>query len=187
MRFNRHSQLEGKHAFLSASKASWLNYTPEKLERVYLSNMAAKRGTDLHALAAEMIRLGVKLPDTTATLNQYVNDAIGFRMSPEITLFYSVNAFGTVDTISFRDRLLRIHDLKTGTLHTSERQLEVYAAYFCLEYGINPIKDPIDIELRIYQNDEFRVFEADPTIIDQIMRKTVAFDRQIDQLREDTA
>ncbi len=63
MRFNIHSQLAGKHAFLSASKSSWINYDEDKLDRVFLSNMAAQRGTDLHALAAEAIRLGVRLPD----------------------------------------------------------------------------------------------------------------------------
>ncbi len=143
MRFNDNSKLAGKHAFLSASKSSWINYDEDKLDRVFLSNMAAQRGTDLHAFAAEAIRLGVKLPDTSTTMNLYVNDAIGFRMKPEMTLFYSVNCFGTPDTISFRQNKLRVHDLKTGTLHTSERQLEVYAALFCLEYNFRPF----DIEI----------------------------------------
>ena len=53
--------------------------TPEdKLDRVFFTNEAAKRGTELHALAHDLIRLGVKLPKTRATLNMYVNDAIGF-------------------------------------------------------------------------------------------------------------
>ena len=30
MRFNEHSDLEGAHAFLSASKGTWVEYTPEK-------------------------------------------------------------------------------------------------------------------------------------------------------------
>lgn len=183
MRFNQHSQLAGKHAFLSASKSSWINYDEDKLDRVFLSNLAAKRGTDLHALANDLIRLGVRLPETPTTMNLYVNDAIGFRMTPELTLFYSVNCFGTPDAISFRRNKLRIHDLKTGTFHTSERQLEVYAALFCLEYGFRPFD--IEIELRIYQNDEARIYEADPVTIDLIMEKIKTFDKRIDQLRED--
>lgn len=183
MRFNIHSQLAGKHAFLSASKSSWINYDEDKLDRVFLSNMAAQRGTDLHALANDLIRLGVKLPDSPTTMNLYVNDGIGFKMKPELTLFYSVNCFGTPDTISFRRNKLRIHDLKTGTLHTSERQLEVYAALFCLEYGFSPFD--IEIELRIYQNDEVRIYEADPVTISLIMDKIKAFDKRINELREE--
>lgn len=183
MKFNDNSKLAGKHAFLSASKSSWLNYDEEKLDRVFMSNMAAQRGTDLHALAHDLIRLGVRLPETPTTMNLYVNDAIGYRMTPELTLFYSVNCFGTPDAIAFRRNKLRIHDLKTGTLHTSERQLEVYAALFCLEYGFRPFD--IEIELRIYQNDEARIYEADPVSISLIMDKIKAFDKRINELREE--
>lgn len=183
MRFNDNSRLAGKHAFLSASKSSWINYDEDKLDRVFLSTMAAQRGTDLHALAHDLIRLGVRLPDTPTTMNLYVNDAIGFRMKTELTLFYSANCFSTADAIVFRKNKLRVHDLKTGTLHTSERQLEVYAALFCLEYNFRPFD--IEIELRIYQNDEARIYEADPISISLIMDKIVAFDKRINQLREE--
>lgn len=183
MRFNDNSKLEGKHAFLSASKSSWINYDEDKLDRVFLSSMAADRGTRLHAFAAEAIRLGVRLPDTPTTLNMYVNDAIGFRMKPEQTLFYSVNCFGTADTISFRKNKLRIHDLKNGSTVTTVRQLEVYAALFCLEYLFKPFD--IEMELRIYQNDEIRTYEADPIAIALIMDKIVAFDKRINLLKEE--
>lgn len=183
MRFNDNSKLVGKHAFLSASKSSWVNYDEDKLDRVFLSNLAAQRGTDLHALANDLIRLGVKLPDLLTTMNLYVNDAIGFRMRPELTLFYSVNCFGTADAVSFRQNKLRVHDLKTGLGHTTERQLEIYAALFCLEYGFRPFD--IEIELRIYQNDEARIYEADPVSISLIMEKIVMFDKRISQLREE--
>lgn len=49
----------------------------------------------------------------------YVNDAIGYKMTPEQTLFYSENCFGTADSISYRSGLLRIHDLKTGVIPAS--------------------------------------------------------------------
>lgn len=181
MLFNKHSDLEGQHAFLSASKYHWINYDDEKLERVFKASMAARRGTDLHAFAHEAIRLGVKLPQTRKTLNIYVNDAIGYRMSTEVILYYSDNAFGTADTISFRRNTLRIHDLKTGLTNSSIKQLEVYAALFCLEYNFKPFD--INIELRIYQSDEVQVYDADPDVITHIMDKIVTFDKRVTDLR----
>jgi hypothetical protein len=139
--------------------------------------MAAKRGTDLHALAHEAIRLGVRLSRGNRALATYVNDAIDFRMESEQILYYSDNCFGTADTICFRRNKLRIHDLKTGIAPTSERQLEIYAALFCLEYGIDPFT--IEIELRIYQRDEIRVFKPYAEIIMEIMNRIIDFDRQI--------
>jgi hypothetical protein len=143
--------------------------------------MAAQRGTDLHNLAHEAIRLGVRLAKSNQALSTYVNDAIGYKMTCEQPLFYSVNCFGTCDTIAFRRGKLRIHELKTGVIHTSERQLEVYAALFCLEYGVNPFD--IEIELRIYQRDEIRVFEAFAETIFDITNKIIVFDQQIEQMK----
>lgn len=181
MIYNKHSDLYGKHAFLSPSNYHWLNYNEQKLEARYVAAMAAQRGTDLHSLAHEAIRLGVKLSKGNLALSTYVNDAIGYKMTCEQTLYYSDNCFGTPDTISFRRGKLRIHDLKTGIVHASERQLEVYAALFCLEYGINPFD--IEIELRIYQRDEIRIFEPSPEFIVEIMDKIVMFDQQIEEMR----
>lgn len=185
MIFNAHSRLAGLHAFLSPSNHHWVNYTEDKLDRVFFTNEAAKRGTELHALAHDLIRLGVKLPKTRATLNMYVNDAIGFRMKSEQTLYYSENCFGHADTIAFRNKKLRIHDLKTGTTKTSVRQLEVYASIFCLEYGFKPFE--IETELRIYQNDEVQIYDADPDSIMHIMEIIVSFDRRITELRMEAA
>lgn len=182
MRFNLHSDLAGQHSFLSASKYHWLNYTDEKLDQAYLTAMAARKGTELHELASQLIRLGVKLPSRPATtLGLYVNDAIGYRMSPEQVLFFSSNAFGTADAISFRKNYLRIHDLKTGVSAVSEKQLEVYAALFCLEYRIKPVD--IQIELRIYQNNEVAIFDADPNMITHIMDRFLVCNRRINELR----
>ena len=181
MIFNEHSNLKDSHAFLSASKYHWINYTEEKLDRVFISAMAAQRGTELHAFAHEAIRLGIKLPGNGLTLSRYVNDAIGYRMHPEQILYYSDNFYGTADTISFRRNKLRIHDLKTGVIAASEHQLEVYAALFCLEYRMKPFD--IEIELRIYQNDEVRIYEGDPDAIAHIMDKGITFDRRIKAMR----
>ena len=182
MRFNQHSELAGRHAFLSPSNYHWLNYDEQKLEARYYSASAARRGTDLHNLAHEAIRLGVPLDESNEALATYVNDAIFYRMLCEQPLYYSENCFGTADTIKFENNLLRIHDLKNGITPTSPKQLEVYAGIFCLEYGADPFQ--IDIELRIYQRNEIRVFEVIPEAILTIMDKIVAFDLQIQAIKE---
>jgi hypothetical protein len=181
MIFNTHSQLVGRHAFLSASKASWTNYDEDKLDRVYLASLAAQKGTELHAFAHEAIRLRIKLPRVNKTLNMYINDAIGFGMTPEQILYYSDNCFGTADAISYRRGILRISDLKTGVRVVSVRQLEVYAALFCLEYRMKPAE--LTIELRIYQNDEIQVYLVDADVITHIMDRIVVFDQRIEAIR----
>lgn len=181
MLFNTHSQLAGRHAFLSASKYHWTNYDEDKLDHTYLKHLAIQRGTELHAFAYSAIRLGVKLPRNQKTLNMYVNDAIGFRMTPEQPLYYSDNCFGTADTIAFRRGVLRIHDLKTGVTAVSARQLEVYAALFCLEYRMKPFE--IQTELRIYQNDEIQIYEADADVIMHIIDKIITFDKRIEAIK----
>lgn len=181
MNFNAHSNLVGKHAFLGASTYHWINYSEEHLDERFFAAMAAQRGTELHAFAHEAIRLGIKLPKTRTSLNLYVNDAIGYRMTPEQPLYVSDNCFGTADAISFRRNMLRIHDLKTGVTPASVHQLEVYAAMFCMEYKFNPFD--IDIEMRIYQNDDVTAYEADNNVIMHIIDKIVTFDKRINALR----
>lgn len=183
MRFNSHSDLVGRHAFLSASKGSWVNYTDDKLMRSVETSLAAARGTALHDFARQAIMLGERLPNTKRTMNMYVNDAIGLRMQPEVILFYSNNAFGTADTISFRKNKLRIHDLKTGITPTNMRQLEIYVAFFCLEYGFLPSQ--IEVELRIYQNNEIKIHIPEVDDITHIMDRIVTFDRYINDIREE--
>ena len=78
MIFNKHSDLEGRHAFLGASKYSWLRYSSEKLRDTYFNQQAKLRGLELHEFANQCIRLGQKLPATHKTLNMFVNDAIGY-------------------------------------------------------------------------------------------------------------
>lgn len=181
MNFNKHYELLGEHAFLSASKYHWINYSEEKINVAYSKFLAVQKGTELHDFASRCIKLKQRLPKSKISLNQFVNDAIGFRMKSEQPLFYSVNAFGTADAISFRDDCLRIHDLKTGVSPVSMSQLEIYAAYFCLEYKIKP--ETIEIELRIYQGDEVVIHKPDPQDIRLIMDKIVDFDKRIEQIK----
>jgi len=171
MIFNKHDNLEGLHAPFGASKSSWLRYDDKKAVEVYNALKAKEMGTVLHDWARQTILLGIKQPRSKKTIYNYVNDAIGFKMSPEVVLFYSEYFFGTADTICFRNNVLRIHDLKTGTIPAKMEQLEIYAALFCLEYKIKPID--IDIELRIYQNDEVLVHNPSPEDITNIMNKII--------------
>lgn len=181
--FNDHSKLVGCHAFLSASKYHWINYDNDKLIDTYSNFKAAEYGTKLHDFASQCIKLKQKLPHNSKTLNCFVNDAIGFCMETEQVLFYSENCFGTADAISFRDNKLRIHDLKTGSVPAHMEQLIVYAALFCLEYHISPFD--IEIELRIYQNDEVVFLNPDPNEVMRVCDKIREFDKIINKIKED--
>lgn len=188
MQWNDRSKFAGRHALLSPSKYAWVNYEEDKMDNMVVTAMTAQRGTQLHELAKQLIDLKVKLPETTATLSQYVNDCIGFRMQTEQTLYYSPNCFGHTDAISFRQKknarpMLRIADLKNGVTKASMVQLRIYAALFCLEYGYKPTE--IDMELRIYQNDDVEIEIGDPLDITSIMDRIVYFDRRINELREE--
>lgn len=184
MDFISHKDLEGKHAYLSPSNYHWLNYDDEKFHRVFLNQLNKERGTQLHVLACECIRLGVKLPKNRQTLNLYVNDCIGFRLTPEVVLFYSENCFGTADAIGYEPGLLRVSDLKTGSNKAYMHQLEIYSAIFFLEYSVRGITlDDTKIELRIYQNNDCWLHEPDKRVISQIMGSIISKDKQIKQLK----
>lgn len=183
MNFNRHSELAGRHAFLSASKYHWVNYDDDKLDATFLNAIAAQKGTRLHNFAAEAIALGIKQARSSKTLNMYINDAIGFRLTPEQVLYYSDNCFGTADAIGLKGKLLRISDLKTGVSPVSFVQLEIYAAMFCLEYNFKPAE--LDMELRIYQNDEVTMHIPELDQIVHIMDKIISFDRRIDAMKSE--
>ena len=181
MNWNKHSNLVGQHAFLSASKYHWLNYSDEQLLNSFINSKAAERGTRLHELACECIKLKVRLPRNRCTLNAYVNDAIALDMVPEQVLYFSDNCFGTADSISFKNGLLRIHDLKTGQMPAHMEQLQIYEARFCLEYKTDPRK--ITSELRIYQNDDMAVMNPEADEIRRIIDKVIDFDKKIEKLK----
>ena len=190
---------EGAHAILSPSQYAWTNYnSQESLYRLVSAKYAQEIGTLLHKLAETAIKYKVRVPkiaarpmillwllangiprgiiDTDKYVSNfvaYVNDAIGFDMEPEVILKYSDNAFGTADAIRFNEKKmqLRIHDYKSGVLKPCLRQLEVYAAYFCMEYNIKP-RDLSDIELRIYWQDQVIVGKPTAADIVPIIEKT---------------
>lgn len=183
MDFNQHYKLRGLHAAFSPSQSSWLRYDDEKALRVFINRKASERGSKLHAWAKDTIDLGIKQSKSKNTLCMYVNDAIGYRMSTEVVLYYSDRFFGTADAICFRKNVLRIHDLKTGVNEADMEQLEIYAALFCLEYMQKP--ENIEMELRLYQNDKVVCHTPEPERIREIMNHIVHLDQLLTNFEEE--
>ena len=181
MNFAKHYNLKDQHALLGASKYQWIRYTDEKIAELYFANKAKEEGTRIHALASELIELGIKLPNNKKTLNMFVNDAIGYKMNSEQVLYYSMNCFGTADAICFRNNMLRIHDLKTGKVPAHFEQLMVYAALFCLEYDFKP--SDIGMELRIYQSNDVLFMNPDVSDIVPIMDRIITADKIISKIQ----
>ena len=161
MNFIKHWELKDKHAILSPSKPYWLNYDHDQIRNYIYTQQAAARGTRLHEVAETLIREGLKLRGSTQTLTAFVNDAIGYGMTPE----------GHTDAISLDRGVLRVHDLKTGSGPVHMEQLEIYAALFLMEYerifGVNPANTKVN--LRIYQNDDVQEFAPDKDRMEELI------------------
>lgn len=185
MSSNPYSKFKGQHAPFSPSQPYWLRYDDDKVRDYIRSLRAAQMGTRLHELAAEHIDLRVPMPRNNKTLNAYVNDCIGMRMSPEEVVFYSPNCFGTADALRFDERKakLYINDLKTGKTPPKMEQLWVYAALFCLQNGIRP--GDLEVITRLYFQDD--VVEENPSTEDlaQISDRIKTVDK-IAQEEDDT-
>lgn len=188
MNWNQHFDLKGRHAFLSPSKHSWLNYDKDKLKQSYLNSLKKEEGIILHDFASRAIMNKIKLADYKKALNMFVNDSIGFRMESEQLLYYSDICFGTADAIKYEELensgVLRIFDLKNGVSKVSFDQLYIYSALFFLEYSnIKLLKTKVI--LRIYQGNGYEELEADNKIIKDIMRKIVNFDKELISIRSE--
>lgn len=207
MKWNRHPELQGQHAFLSPSKHAFLRKSDEELIQSYYNSFATTVGTETHAFAADCIKhrhpleegdwrhlefelLRKNIPAEAfdagfifPTLMSYVNDAISYSMDPEVGLMYSKLCGGTADAIAFRRKRLRIHDLKTGTTPAKINQLMGYAALFFLEYGYKP--ESIHTELRIYQSGDIFVCEPRPDEIREVMEAMVHADAVVQNLKEE--
>ena len=183
MNWNEHLDRKGTHAILSPSMYHWLNYDKERLINWYSNIQAKQEGTELHELASLLINKKKKVARTKDAFNLFVNDSIGFRMRSEQPLEYSDNVYGTADAISFRDNVLMIFDLKTGLTKASFKQLDVYAALFCLEYQVDPTK--IKIVQRIYQFSEFLEAIPEGLYIKEVMDKIVESDYILERIKQE--
>ena len=213
MIFNRHLDKVGKHATFSPSAWRWINDDQDALVKRMCSQYAQVVGTILHEVACKYIQYRIKLnkydkknvllellskgiPDIVIdtmdfdlvyeNLMAYVNDGVGYKMSPEVILYYSENFFGTTDAICYDEtaKILRIHDYKSGVLPAHIEQLEIYAALFCLEYRIKPY-EIAETELRIYQGGEILFHNPTPDEIKEVVDKIVSFDKFINQIRQE--
>ena len=200
MLFNKHSELEGRHAILSPSQHYWLNYDDEGLLRTYASSFATDIGTLVHEYACDRIRYRLPLdPESEEAKNglllhlmkngipfrvidldrlfynlvPYVNDCIGFKMDGEVILKYSDLCFGTADAIGVRRNWLRIFDLKTGVKPASMDQLLCYAGLFFLEYKRDYHPDTMKVELRIYQEQKINMTNPSVEEVKAVMKKIV--------------
>lgn len=213
MLWNDHSRDMPKdaHAFLGASRYSWLNYEDVDLRDAWERQFSQVLGTTLHELASQLIENRIKtsykdknlilitlleknIPRTIINKNMdrlmrnfipYVNDGIGFRMRVEQPLVYSENVFGTADCISFdeKKKFLRIHDYKSGTTPAHIEQLLIYASLFCLEYNFRP--GDLGFELRIYQEGDQIIANPGAKDIVPVMDKMMYFDKLICKMKED--
>lgn len=206
MIWHDHSKLVGTHAFLSASQPGWRKKNADELMEAKCNSYSQQIGTLLHTYAADCIKYreklrkgdmrGVKfdlmrkgIPEYAIDIERiyptfmtYVNDAIGYRLAPEVVLYYSDECYGTADAIEVDGKILRIHDLKTGVKPAKMEQLMIYAALFYLEYGSK--LETIKPELRIYQMDEVLVCEPEMDEIREVMDDIVEKDRVLKSMNE---
>lgn len=199
MILNPHLDIVGKHAIFGASNWRWINYeNDEDFAQAMVSKWATDIGTGAHEFAARHIRRGIKLDSSRLAKNElllylledckipeyaidiprlfdnvrnYVNDCVGFHMTPEVPIKYADAVFGTADAVQYDDKVLRIFDLKTGMLAGHMEQLMVYAAFYCLDYRVKPFD--ISMELRIYQNNEIALLNPDPNDIQRIIDQAI--------------
>lgn len=136
---------------------------------------------DPHAYAARSIRFGRKFPQSKKTLNAYINDAIDLHMIPEVGLYYSENCYGVADAIDFTNNFLRIHALRAKHERADMKQLFICDALFCLKHDIKPCD--IQIENRIYQNDDIWIVNPTCEDIDPIISKIIEFNKIITELK----
>ena len=199
-----YSKLKGTHAFCGASKKSWRSWDIDKLIISKQNSYAQTIGTLLHEYAADNIshhfRLNkadkrgvlryltidkgvpmnvIDIDRLFPNLMNYINDCIGFRMDPEVVLYYSDDFYGTTDAISWSKDVLKISDLKTGVTPVDFEQLENYAAFFCLDYKVKPSQIK-KIEFRLYQNGEVIYGEPNPVeVLSPIIDKIIFFNKAL--------
>lgn len=172
------SQIQLRHRFTNIKNLK------TNLESYIFRKFLNDETNEISDFGKKMINNLQYLPkESLETIKSYINDGIGFRMTTEQPLYFSDYFFGTADTICYRDKFLRIHDLKSGSTVAHIEQLLIYAALFCIEYKIQP--EEIETELRIYQNGEVLCNNPDPDEVRLIMDKIIFSDNMLQKLEKE--
>ena len=109
----------------------------------------------------------------------FVCDSIGFRMESEQKLSVSKVIEGTADAVRYypKENLLRVSDLKTGSRPAKIEQVFIYAALYCYENRLDPLKT--NFETRIYQNGEIYIEQPDGKTISSMLKDILHLDEVI--------
>jgi hypothetical protein len=94
MRWNRHLNLQGEHAFLSPSTYHWINYNHARLLQRWTAAQAGAYGNMQHEYAQQEIK-AKRESGLIGTVGQYINDAIRYRMETEQVRHCSVSSMAT--------------------------------------------------------------------------------------------
>lgn len=107
--------------------------------------------------------------DAYLSTRQFICDSIGFRMESEKKLTVSKDINGTADAVRYysKEHLLRVSDLKTGSRPAKFEQVFTYAALYCHEYHLDPMKT--NFEARIYQNGEIHIQQPEAELINDLL------------------
>lgn len=191
MDFNKHRELEGRHALLSPSKYNWINKEPDEVLDMYARSYAQAIGTALHDIAAKRIEKkrklkrgvkdeiyflllsyykipyialerGIDFDQVFETMTAYVNDAIGYRMVPEQELKYSDICFGTADAINQLDNIVKNRKLQIHDLKTGITPAHIeQLEIYAALFCLEYHFKPSDLDI------ELRIYQGDQVVTHQ--------------------
>lgn len=134
MLWNNHSELKGKHAFLSPSGYTWINYSDdelfEKLTNKYSSYIRTPIGTAIHKYAASQILLkqkpGKGINTLIKNIKNYLQAQNDFAIENDINPPYSeefINYVGMLPEHVYQTVILYITDCISFNM-ISEKELK---------------------------------------------------------------
>lgn len=148
------------------------------------SSPAAERGTLIHKLAEEMLRIGFTdvsgltheeaqhLTDYNKFVKGLVDSGSVLYVEEKVSLqAYVSDMFGTIDALIVGEDAMHIIDLKTGSQKVyveGNAQLMAYALGAASEYGFNK-----RIFIHIWQKGEHRMAEVDVHELDNFTKKLI--------------
>ncbi len=154
MRFVNHRDLEGKHAFLGASKSTWLRYDDDKVIKTYRNARQL-----LLVLSSMRLLLGIFVWGFLSGDHRLLSGCSSMMRSvwraPEQVLYFSPTLSGTADAISFDLTL----NCCVSTISRPDTARPSRAARDLSRFAVLPGYNValIGMHLRIYQNSEVRL------------------------------